>query len=64
MGARSKAQIYDRSPTAIVGSNPNGGMDIFLLGVLSGGGLCDELTTLPEKSYRQWRVVVCDKETL
>jgi len=31
--------------------------------VLSGGGLCDELITRPEKSYRLWRVVVCDQET-
>jgi hypothetical protein len=26
-------------------------------------GLCDELITRPEKSYRLWRVVVCDLET-
>jgi hypothetical protein len=31
--------------------------------VLSGGGLCDELITRPEESYRLWRVVVCDLET-
>jgi len=31
--------------------------------VLSGRGLCDELITRPEKSYRLWRVVVCDLET-
>jgi hypothetical protein len=31
--------------------------------VLSGRGLCDELITRPENSYRLWRVVVCDKET-
>jgi hypothetical protein len=31
--------------------------------VLSGRGLCDELITHPEKSYRLWRVVVCDHET-
>jgi len=24
---------------------------------------CDELITRPEKSYRLWRVVVCDLET-
>jgi hypothetical protein len=28
--------------------------------VLSGRGLCDELITRPEESYRLWRVVVCD----
>jgi len=31
--------------------------------VLSGGGLCDELITRPEKSYRLRCVVVCDLET-
>jgi ribosomal protein L18E len=31
--------------------------------VLSGTGLCDELITRPEESYRLWRVVVCDLET-
>ena len=32
--------------------------------VLSGRGLCDELITRPEESYRLWCVVVCDLETL
>ena len=31
--------------------------------VLSGRGLCDELITRPEESYRLWWVVVCDQET-
>jgi hypothetical protein len=31
--------------------------------VLSGRGLCDELITRSEKSYRLWCVVVCDLET-
>jgi hypothetical protein len=31
--------------------------------VLSGRGLCEELITRPEESYRLWRVVVCDLET-
>ena len=31
--------------------------------VLSGRGLCDELITRPEESYRLWRVAVCDQET-
>ena len=31
--------------------------------VLSGRGLCDELITHPEESYRLWCVVVCDLET-
>jgi len=32
--------------------------------VLSGRGLCDELITRPEESYRLRCVVVCDLETL
>jgi hypothetical protein len=28
--------------------------------VLSGRGLCDEVTTRPEESYRLWYVVECD----
>jgi len=32
--------------------------------VLSGRGLCDELITRPEESYRLCCVVVCDLETL
>jgi hypothetical protein len=31
--------------------------------VLSGRGLCDELITRPEETYRLWCVVVCDLET-
>jgi hypothetical protein len=31
--------------------------------MLSDRGLCDGLITLPEESYRLWRVVVCDQET-
>jgi len=31
--------------------------------LLSGRGLCDELITRPEDSYRLWCVVVCDLET-
>ena len=30
--------------------------------MLSGRGLCDELITRPEESYRLWCVVVCDLE--
>jgi hypothetical protein len=30
--------------------------------VLSGRGLCDELKTRPEESYRLWCDVVCDLE--
>jgi hypothetical protein len=32
-------------------------------GVLSGRGLCDELITRPEESYRQSCVVMCGLET-
>jgi len=32
--------------------------------VLSCRGLCDELITRPEDSYRLWCVVVCDLEKL
>jgi hypothetical protein len=35
-----------------------------LLQVLSGRGLCDELVTRPDKSYRLWCVVMCDLEIL
>ena len=31
--------------------------------MLSGKGLCDELITRPEESYRLWCVVVCDLKT-
>ena len=31
--------------------------------VLSGRGLCDELTPRPGESYRLWYVVVCDQKT-
>ena len=31
--------------------------------MFSGRGLCDELITRLEKSYRLWCVVVCDIET-
>ena len=48
-----------------LGLNPTGGMDICLCEcrVLSGRGLCDELITRPEESYRLCCVVVCDLET-
>jgi hypothetical protein len=29
--ARSKAYVYGRSPTAIVGSNPTGAINVYLL---------------------------------
>jgi len=45
---------------------PPGGMEVcllWLLCVLSGRGICDELIAHPEESYRLWSVVVCDLET-
>ena len=36
---------------------------MFVCCVLSGRGLCDDLITRPEESYRLWCVVVCDLET-
>jgi len=44
------------------GSNPAAGHGCLSV-VLLGRGLCDELITRPEESYRQWCVVVCDLET-
>jgi hypothetical protein len=54
-----------RSLAGNVGSNPGEGMDVCLLWtvLLSGGGVCDELTTPPEESNRMWCAVVCDLET-
>jgi len=53
-----------RSPAEIVGSNPTRGMDVCCeCCVLSGRGLCDELITRPEESYRLWCIVMCDLET-
>ena len=65
VAARSKAYICGRSPPEIVGSNPTGGMDVSLLWccVLLRRGLCDELITRPDGSYRLWFVVDCDRET-
>ena len=64
VAARSEASVCGRSPAEIVGSNPIGGMDVCReCCVFSGSGLCDELTTRPEESYRRWRVFECDLET-
>jgi len=49
---------------AVVGSNPTGDMDVCCgCCVLSGTGLCDELITRPEESYRLWCADMCDLET-
>jgi hypothetical protein len=64
MAARSKALVCGRSPAEIVGSNSTGFTDVCSeCCVLSGRGLCDELITRPEESYRLWCVVACDLET-
>jgi hypothetical protein len=58
VAARSKAFGCGRSLARIAGSNPAGGMDAVPCEccVLSGRGLCDELITGPEESYRVWCV--------
>ena len=63
VAARSKAWVCGLSPAEIMGSNPTGGMDVCECCVLSVRGLCDELITRAEQSYRLWCVVVCDLET-
>jgi len=61
--ARFKAQVCGCSPPEIVGSNPAEGMDVCReCCVLLVRGLCDELITHTEESYRLW-CVVCDLET-
>ena len=53
--ARSKMKFCGLSNAEIVGANPAGGTDIcHECCVLSGRGLCDELITRSEKSYRLW----------
>jgi hypothetical protein len=59
---RSKAWICGRSPAGIEGSNPAGGIDVSCC-VLSVRGLCDELNTRLEESYRLWSVIVRDLGT-
>jgi len=64
LAARSKVQVYGRGPAETVGWNPTRGMEVCCdFCVLSGRGLCDELITRPEESYRLWRFVVCDLDT-
>jgi hypothetical protein len=53
-----KAWVCSRSPAGIAGSKSRRGH-----GCLSGRGLCDELITRPEESYRLCRVLVCNLET-
>ena len=68
MATRSKAWVCDRSIAGIAGSNPTGGIDVFLawpLCVVRYTGLCVGLITHLEESYRVcvyvW-VFECDRE--
>ena len=65
VAVRSKAWVCGHSPAEFVGSNPTGAWMFVCCEccVLSGRGLCDELITRPEESYRLWCVVECDLET-
>ena len=65
MAARSKAWVCGRSLAGIVGSNPaRAWMSVSCeCSVLLGRGLCNELITRPDESYRLWCAVVCDLET-
>jgi len=64
VAARSKAEVYGRSPAAIVGSNPTGAWMFVVSVVCCQVEVSDDgLITSPEESYRLWRVVVCDQET-
>ena len=60
VAARSKSWVCGCSPAEILGSNPTGGMEAECF-VFSGSGLCDELITRPEESYRLWCVVVLSR---
>ena len=61
----SAGERQGRSPAEILGSNPTGAWIFFCCEcrVLSGRGLCDEMITRPEESYRLCCVVVCALET-
>jgi hypothetical protein len=69
---RSRAWLCGRTISGNAGSNPANGSDVTSLQFLScvGSGLCDELITCPEESYRVCASVclsvcpiVCDLET-
>jgi len=60
----SSAILYGRLLRSWVRIPPGAWMFVcFECCVLSGRGLCHELITRPEESYRLWCVVVCDLET-
>ena len=56
VAALSKEWVCGRCPAEIVGSNPIGGRDVCLVNVVCcpGRGLCDQLITRPDESYRLW----------
>jgi hypothetical protein len=58
LAARSKAEVYGRSPTVIVVSNPTEGMDVCVV-------CCQVEVTATSSSLvqRSPTVVVCDQET-
>jgi len=62
---RSQARVCGRSPAEIVGWNPTRVMDVCccVCCVLYDRGLCNELITHLEWSYRVWCVVKCDLGT-
>jgi len=63
--ARSKAWVCGPTAAEIVGSNPPVAWMCVCCEccVFSDRGLCDELITGPEESYRLWCVFVCHLET-
>jgi hypothetical protein len=65
VAARSKTWVCVHSPAETALSNPAEPWIFVCCGcsLLSGRGLCDELITCPEKSYRMWCIVVCGLET-
>jgi hypothetical protein len=65
VAARSKAYVCGSTPVETVGSNPAGSWMFVSCEccVLSGRGLCDELITRSEESYRLCDVVMYDIET-
>ena len=66
MATRSKAYVCGRSPVRLWVRIPPGAWMFVCCEccVLSGRGLCDELVTRPQESYRLCCVVVCDLENL
>jgi hypothetical protein len=60
LAACTKEWVGGHSLEGITGSNPAEDMDVSCeCCVLSGTGLCDGPITLPEESYRVWRLYLC-----